>query len=86
MALTHNLGYPRIGEQRELKRATEAFWKGQLSEAELQKTAADIRRTNWLKQKDAGIDRDALPGTTQPRWKVGPRDAECFDEIRGDQL
>ncbi len=56
MALTHNLGYPRIGEQRELKRATEAFWKGQLSEAELQKTAADIRRTNWLKQKDAGID------------------------------
>ena len=56
MALTHNLGYPRIGEQRELKRATEAFWKGQISEAELQKTGADIRRTNWLKQKDAGID------------------------------
>ncbi len=56
MALTHNLGYPRIGEQRELKRATEAFWKGQISEAELQKTGVDIRRTNWLKQKDAGID------------------------------
>ncbi len=56
MALTHNLGYPRIGEQRELKRATEAFWKGKISETELQLTAADIRRTNWLKQKDAGID------------------------------
>lgn len=56
MALTHNLGYPRIGEQRELKRATEAFWKGQISEAELQKTAAELRQTNWLKQKDAGID------------------------------
>ena len=56
MTLVHNLGYPRIGEYRELKRATEAFWKGQTSEAELQKTAADIRRTNWLKQKDAGID------------------------------
>ena len=56
MAFTHNLGYPRIGEQRELKRATEAFWKGQISEAELQKTAADIRHTNWLKQQDAGID------------------------------
>lgn len=23
--LTHNLGYPRIGEKRELKRATEAY-------------------------------------------------------------
>ncbi len=56
MALTHNLGYPRIGEQRELKYATEAFWKGQISEAELQKTAAKIRRTNWLKQKEANID------------------------------
>ena len=37
MALTHNLGYPRIGEHRELKRVTEAFWKGQVSEAELQR-------------------------------------------------
>eukprot|EP00127_Corallochytrium_limacisporum_P005453 Clim_evm1s206 gene=Clim_evmTU1s206 len=56
MSLTHNLGYPRIGEQRQLKRATEAFWKGKCSEAELQQVAKDLRRTNWLKQKDAGID------------------------------
>jgi len=56
MNLTHNLGYPRIGEHRELKRATEQYWKGQISETELQKVAAGIRRTNWLKQKDAGID------------------------------
>ena len=28
---THNLGYPRIGEHRELKRITEAFWKGKVS-------------------------------------------------------
>ncbi|MEM9102630.1 MAG: 5-methyltetrahydropteroyltriglutamate--homocysteine S-methyltransferase [Pseudomonadota bacterium] len=56
MTLTHNLGYPRIGEQRELKRATEAFWKGQISETELQKVAKEIRQTNLLKQKKAGIN------------------------------
>ncbi|HWX46937.1 MAG TPA: 5-methyltetrahydropteroyltriglutamate--homocysteine S-methyltransferase [Roseomonas sp.] len=56
MVTTHILGYPRIGERRELKRATEAFWKGEISEAELARTGADIRRANWLKQHDAGID------------------------------
>ena len=33
MALAHNLGFPRIGCDRELKRALEAFWKGDLDEA-----------------------------------------------------
>lgn len=56
MVKTHNLGYPRIGEKRELKRATEAFWKGELSEAELADVGAEIRRINWRKQQDAGID------------------------------
>ncbi|WP_042724745.1 5-methyltetrahydropteroyltriglutamate--homocysteine S-methyltransferase [Chthoniobacter flavus] len=54
--LTHNLGFPRIGAQRELKRATEAYWKGQLSEEELFKTGAELRRAHWLSQKAAGID------------------------------
>jgi len=53
---THNLGFPRIGEQRELKRATEAYWKGDLPEEELIRAGEELRRTNWLKQKDAGID------------------------------
>ena len=50
MTLTHNLGYPRIGENRELKRATEAFWKSDLSIDELVKQA-ELRKTNWMKQK-----------------------------------
>lgn len=54
--LTHNLGFPRIGEQRELKRATEAYWKGNLSEEELIRTGAGLRRANWLTQKEAGIE------------------------------
>ena len=56
MATTHTLGYPRIGERRELKHATEAYWRGELSEADLHQAGADIRRTNWRKQQEAGID------------------------------
>lgn len=33
MALAHTLGFPRIGRDRELKKAQEAFWKGELDEA-----------------------------------------------------
>jgi len=53
---TQVLGYPRIGTHRELKKACEAFWKGRISEDELQETARRIRRTNWLTQKDKKID------------------------------
>jgi len=52
----HNLGYPRIGERRELKKATEAYWQGKLSAEELQQTAAAIRAHNWKKQHSAGLD------------------------------
>jgi len=53
---TQNLGYPRIGEQRELKKATEAYWKGKLSLPELETVGRELRQTNWKKQQDAGID------------------------------
>lgn len=53
---THNLGYPRIGEQRELKKATEAYWKGNLTREELLTTGKNLRATNWKKQQAAGID------------------------------
>lgn len=54
--LTHTLGFPRIGEKRELKKATEAYWQGKLSRAELEAAARDLRRRHWLAQRDAGID------------------------------
>ncbi len=56
MTTTINLGYPRIGAKRELKRALEGYWKGTLSAAHLQRVAAVIRSTNWRIQRDAGID------------------------------
>ena len=55
MASTANLGFPRIGAQRELKKALESYWKGEVSSAQLRETAAAIRTENWKRQKDAGI-------------------------------
>lgn len=56
MALTHNLGFPRIGERRELKHALEAYWHGNISGEQLQTTAAELRKQHWMLQRDIGID------------------------------
>jgi 5-methyltetrahydropteroyltriglutamate--homocysteine methyltransferase len=49
-------GSPRIGPKRELKRATERYWKGNTSRTELEKIAATIRRDTWSQLADAGLD------------------------------
>lgn len=50
MALTHNLGFPRIGAKRELKFALESYWKDQSTRDELQEVAAKLRHLNWQQQ------------------------------------
>ena len=52
----HLSGYPRVGAKRELKFAVEAFWKGNISESELNQVARDIRQQNWATQIAAGAD------------------------------
>lgn len=52
----HNLGYPRIGAKRELKKANEQYWAGKISREELFSVARKIKEQNWKLQKDAGID------------------------------
>ncbi len=54
--LTHNLGFPRIGANRELKRAVEGYWAGRLEASELLKTARQLRIENWRSQAALGID------------------------------
>ncbi|MDT6922136.1 5-methyltetrahydropteroyltriglutamate--homocysteine S-methyltransferase [Pseudomonas atacamensis] len=56
MALAHSLGFPRIGRDRELKKAQEAFWKGELNEAGLRDVGRELRKVHWNLQKNAGID------------------------------
>ncbi|MCR5612355.1 MAG: 5-methyltetrahydropteroyltriglutamate--homocysteine S-methyltransferase [Treponema sp.] len=53
---TSVIGFPRIGKNRELKFASEKFFKGELSASELEKTAAELRAYGWKKQVQAGIN------------------------------
>ncbi|MFT3946723.1 MAG: 5-methyltetrahydropteroyltriglutamate--homocysteine S-methyltransferase [Agriterribacter sp.] len=53
---TQNLGYPRIGSQRELKKASEQYWQGKSTVQQLLQAGKTIRQQNWQLQKDAGID------------------------------
>ncbi|MGE8066061.1 5-methyltetrahydropteroyltriglutamate--homocysteine S-methyltransferase [Pseudomonas sp. NPDC089569] len=56
MAVAHTLGFPRIGADRELKKALESFWKGDIDQAALQSVGRQLRATHWQLQKDAGIE------------------------------
>ncbi|WP_336270060.1 5-methyltetrahydropteroyltriglutamate--homocysteine S-methyltransferase [Vreelandella arctica] len=56
MTVSHILGYPRIGAQRELKKATEAYWKGECTRSELESTGRELRLRHWQTQQDAGLD------------------------------
>src|SRR4051812_45771796 len=56
MALSNVSGFPRIGRNRELKFATEGYWRGENSPDELAATAKAIRVENWKLMQDAGID------------------------------
>ncbi|MDT5239821.1 MAG: 5-methyltetrahydropteroyltriglutamate--homocysteine methyltransferase [Mycobacterium sp.] len=49
-------GSPRIGPNRELKRAVEKYWSGRIDRAELEGVAATIRRDTWRALVDAGLD------------------------------
>lgn len=56
MTITHTLGFPRIGAQRELKHAVEAYWQGRSNEAELLAIGKTLRARHWAVQRDAGIN------------------------------
>lgn len=53
---TQNLGYPRIGSQRELKKVCENYWAGKTGLKNVLTVGKSIRHENWQIQKDAGID------------------------------
>lgn len=51
-----NVGYPRIGEKREWKKALESFWNGQINKEQFIKTMEHIRLDSIRKQVEKGID------------------------------
>jgi 5-methyltetrahydropteroyltriglutamate--homocysteine methyltransferase len=50
-------GFPRIGDRRELKTATEGYWAGRVPAGELEATARELRRQSWTFLRDAGLDQ-----------------------------
>jgi len=56
MSTSHNLGFPRIGADRELKKSLEAFWQGDISVQKLQANSRELRQRHWQLQADAGVD------------------------------
>ena len=85
MTIATNLGFPRIGKHRELKRAVESFWSGKTSADALLGAAKELRAEHWRLQRAAGIEHvpsndfalydqvlDAiqLVGAIPPRYKA----------------
>ena len=56
MTIAHNLGFPTLGANRELKRVTEGYWSGKVPRAALLQTGAELRAAHWRLQRDAGVD------------------------------
>lgn len=56
MIKTHILGFPRMGEHRELKTALERHWRGELPAAGLEAQAAALRARHWKLQQGVGLD------------------------------
>ncbi|MCU7828297.1 MAG: 5-methyltetrahydropteroyltriglutamate--homocysteine S-methyltransferase [Candidatus Thiodiazotropha sp. (ex Myrtea sp. 'scaly one' KF741663)] len=82
MATTHLLGFPRIGSDRQLKFALEAYWKGETGQDKLEKTAQTLRSENLQCQRhldwqtvgdfslyDQVLDTSFLLGNLPPRFR-----------------
>jgi len=86
-------GFPRIGRDRELKWAEEAYWAGKSSSEALLAAAAAVRAANWSSQQRAGIDlipvndfslydqtldASVLTGAIPARYGAGPVDLDGY--------
>ncbi|MFA0504385.1 5-methyltetrahydropteroyltriglutamate--homocysteine S-methyltransferase [Vibrio sp. 10N.222.54.B12] len=52
---THILGYPRIGEKRELKFTLEKYWRGEINQSDLKQLGSELRNRNWNVQAKANL-------------------------------
>ena len=96
MVTTHNLGFPRIGGNRELKFALESLWQGKTHAANLQATAEQLRARHWAYQKscdyrpvgdfslyDHVLDTSFLLGNIPERAGSGDTLQQYFRVARG---
>ena len=52
---SHILDYPRVGVKRELKFASESYWKGKATQVEFLTKAQAVETSKWKAQIDAGL-------------------------------
>ncbi|WP_404416668.1 5-methyltetrahydropteroyltriglutamate--homocysteine S-methyltransferase [Marinospirillum sp.] len=94
---THTLGYPRIGAQRELKKAVEAYWAGDLTQEQLEQAGRELRAHHWQEQQQAGLDfvsvgdfafydqvlnLSQILGVIPPRFNTQPEEADLDTYFR----
>ncbi|RJP82270.1 MAG: 5-methyltetrahydropteroyltriglutamate--homocysteine S-methyltransferase [Candidatus Zixiibacteriota bacterium] len=87
MAKSANLGFPRLGANREWKWACEKYWAGKISQEDLLQTADELRSRHWDLQREAGIqvipcndfsfydhmlDTAVMVGAVPPRYGLAP--------------
>lgn len=53
---TSVIGYPRVGALRELKFASESYFRSEITEESLNNTAKELRKAHWQIQKENGVD------------------------------
>src|SRR6266851_4439482 len=56
MAIASNLGFPRVGARRELKKALEDYWSGNGHESGLLAVGKALRQQHWTLQKQSGLE------------------------------
>ena len=92
--LTQNLGFPRIGSQRQLKKSCEKYWAGKIDLAELEQIARKIKEENWQTQLDAGIDLipcndfslyDQVLDTSLLLGNIPQRYAPVLSQVKGNK-
>ncbi len=83
MSEAHILGFPRIGANRQMKKAVEAYWQDEITLTDLEQVGKELRRENWRWQEEAGLkyitvefswydhvlDTAALLGVIPPRFQ-----------------
>ncbi len=91
MPKNYVIGFPRIGEQRELKHALEAYWSGSEPFTSVETTARRLKLRHWNYQRDAGIDAvscndfsyyDAMLDTTVMVGAIPERFRDIEDDTR----
>lgn len=99
MSKNYVIGFPRIGEKRELKRVLEDFWAKKVDFSEVLNVAKELRKRHWIYQKDANIefissndfslydnmlDTTILVGAIPPRFQDLKDEEQYFAMARGN--